>query len=112
MQAVTNPRATWSKAGQPSAKVKGRGRPGMSDRSPSEHRPIYTTRRDGHQCSWQLGGTFIPGTRAAFGGNSTIEYGPITASFYPAPNGIPQYILENFHRTLPFNPCPAGSSDD
>ena len=84
----------------------------MSDRSPSEHRPIYTTRRDGHQCSWQLGGTFIPGTRAAFGGNSTIEYGPITASFYPAPNGIPQYILENFHRTLPFNPCPAGSSDD
>ena len=67
----------------------------MSDRSPSEHRPIYTTRRDGHQCSWQLGGTFIPGTRETFGGNSTIEYGPIAASFYPAPNGILQYILEN-----------------
>jgi hypothetical protein len=68
--------------------------------------PIYTTPRDDHQCSWQLGGTFIPGTRETFGGNSTIEYGPIAASFYPAPNGIPQYILENFHRTLPFNPCP------
>jgi hypothetical protein len=76
--------------------------------------PIYTTRLDSHQCSWQLGGTFIPGTDQTFGGNSKVEYGPIQASFYPAPNGISQYILENFHRTLPFNPCPVrnGSSDE
>jgi len=69
--------------------------------------PIYTTRLDARGCQWQEGGPFIPGTLNDFGGNSQSEYGPIQASFYPAPNFEPQYIYENFHRTLPFNPCPA-----
>jgi hypothetical protein len=47
-----------------------------------------------------------------FGGNSAAEYGPIEASFYPASNGQPQYILENFHRTLQSNPCPASTDSD
>jgi hypothetical protein len=41
-----------------------------------------------------------------FGGSSKAEFGAILANFYPAPNGQPQFILENFHRTLPLNPCP------
>jgi hypothetical protein len=47
-----------------------------------------------------------------FGGNSKTEYGPILANFYPAPNFKPQYIYENFHRTLPYNPCPASENED
>jgi hypothetical protein len=73
--------------------------------------PIFTTRQDHEEgdhetCQWQEGGRFLPGTSNDFGGNSKAEYGPILANFYPAPNGKPQYIYENFHRTLPFNPCP------
>ncbi|HWX70074.1 MAG TPA: hypothetical protein VNY25_10260 [Steroidobacteraceae bacterium] len=73
--------------------------------------PIFTTRQDHEEgdhetCQWQEGGRFLPGTSNDFGGNSKAEYGPILANFYPAPNGHPQYIYENFHRTLPFNPCP------
>jgi hypothetical protein len=69
--------------------------------------PIYTTRLEEGRCLWQLGGTHIPGTQLRFGGTSTAEYGPIQAVFYPAPNGQPRYIYENFHQTLSFNPCPA-----
>jgi hypothetical protein len=68
--------------------------------------PIYTTRLDDGRCLWQLGGTHIPGTQLKFGGTSTAEYGPLQAVFYPAADGQPQYIYENFHRTLSFNPCP------
>jgi hypothetical protein len=68
--------------------------------------PIYTTRNDRGQCSWQMGGPYLPFTKERFGGTSAAEYGPILASFYPASNGQPQYILENFHRTLPNTPCP------
>ena len=73
--------------------------------------PIFTTRQDHEEgdhetCQWQEGGRFLPGTSNDFGGSSKAEYGPILANFYPAPNGQPQYIYENFHRTLPFNPCP------
>ncbi len=83
--------------------------------------PIFSTRQsheernhesgdhengDHEKCLWQEGGRFIPGTTNDFGGTSKAEYGPILASFYPASDGQPQYIFENFHRTLPFNPCP------
>jgi hypothetical protein len=68
--------------------------------------PFYSTRLDSTGCRWQEGGPFIPGTLDDFGGSSAAEFGPILANFYPAPDGQPQYILENFHRTLPFNPCP------
>jgi len=69
--------------------------------------PIYTTRLDEGRCLWQLGGPNIAGTQLTFGGTSTAEYGPIQAVFYPAANGQPKYIYENFHNTLAFNPCPA-----
>jgi hypothetical protein len=69
--------------------------------------PIYTTRHDAGRCLWQLGGPNIAGTQQNFGGTSTAEYGPIQAVFYPAANGQPKYIYENFHNTLAFNPCPA-----
>jgi hypothetical protein len=85
--------------------------------------PIFTTRQPpeegDHQgdqgngkCQWQEGDRFLPGTVNDFGGNSKTEYGPILANFYPAKNGKPQYIYETFHRTLPFNPCPAGENED
>jgi hypothetical protein len=68
--------------------------------------PFYSTRLDVNGCQWQLRGPFILGTLDDFGGSSR-EYGPILANFYPSANGQPQYIYENFHQTLPFNPCPA-----
>jgi hypothetical protein len=68
--------------------------------------PFYSTRLDQNGCQWQEGGPFIPGTLDDFGGSSQAEFGPILANFYPAPNGKPQYIYENFHQTLPLNPCP------
>jgi hypothetical protein len=68
--------------------------------------PFYSTRLDDSGCHWQEGGPFLPGTLDNFGGSSKTEYGPILANFYPAPNGQPQYIYENFHQTLPLNPCP------
>lgn len=78
--------------------------------------PIYTTQsgagENAGRCSWQLGGSFLPGTVEDFGGTSTAEYGPIQASFYPAANGMPRYIYENFHNTLPYNPCPARGESD
>jgi hypothetical protein len=66
--------------------------------------PIYSTRMDGGQCTWQLGGANIPGTTNAFGGNSAAEYGPLLSLFYPAPNGQPQYIYEDFQQIIS-NPC-------
>ena len=70
--------------------------------------PIFTTNSTtGGGCIWQLGGTHIPGTTNTFGGNSATEYGtdPL-ALFYPAANGGPQYIYEDFRNILPSNPCP------
>jgi hypothetical protein len=68
--------------------------------------PFFSTRLDDSGCRWQEGGPFIPGTLDDFGGSSKAEFGPILANFYPSPNGQPQFIFENFHRTLPLNPCP------
>jgi hypothetical protein len=54
---------------------------------------------------WQLGGANIPGTTHTFGGDSASEFGTVPlALFYPAPNGKPQYIYEDF-RTIINNPC-------
>jgi hypothetical protein len=74
--------------------------------------PFFSTRLDHAGCRWQEGGPFIPGTLDDFGGSSAAEFGAIRASFYPAPDGKPQYIFENFHRTLPFNPCPTFQEED
>jgi hypothetical protein len=82
--------------------------------------PIFSTRHehakgdhgDHGTCLWQEGGPFIPGTVNDFGGNSKTEFGPILALFYPAANFQPQYIYEDFHRTLNFNPCPVGEHED
>jgi hypothetical protein len=71
--------------------------------------PIYSIRLDEHGCQWQEGGPFIPGTVFDFGGTSKEEYGRILALFYPAANGQPQYIYEDFRQILPFNPCPTFS---
>jgi hypothetical protein len=73
--------------------------------------PIYSTRLAEDGCRWQLGGPHILFTTNTFGGTSAAEYGALTASFYPASNGLPQYIFENFHRTLQFNPCPTFAFD-
>jgi hypothetical protein len=73
--------------------------------------PFYSTRLDSVGCRWQEGGPFIPGTVENFGGSSKAEFGPILANFYPAPNIQPQYIYENFHRTLSFNPCPTSAGE-
>ena len=69
--------------------------------------PFFSTRMEGAVCRWQEGGPFIPGTLENFGGSSATEFGPILANFYPASDGEPQFIYENFHRTLTFNPCPS-----
>jgi hypothetical protein len=74
--------------------------------------PIFSTHNDHGKCVWREGGRFLPGTTNDFGGNSKTEYGPILANFYAAANFQPQYIYENFHRTLPYNPCPAGAEHD
>ncbi|HEY6922397.1 MAG TPA: hypothetical protein VI653_02930 [Steroidobacteraceae bacterium] len=68
--------------------------------------PIFSIRFDEEGCRWQEGGPFIPATLFNFGGNSKTEYGDILALTYPASNGQPRQIYEDFRRVLPFNPCP------
>jgi hypothetical protein len=68
--------------------------------------PVFTTGSSGGGCVWQLGGTQIPGTTNTFGGDSATEYGTTPlALFYPAANGGPQYIYEDFRNILSSNPC-------
>lgn len=69
--------------------------------------PIYSTGMAGGHCVWREGGPFIPGATNNFGGSSAVEYGGLMLSVYPAVGNTTQGILENFHRTLPNNPCPA-----
>jgi hypothetical protein len=70
--------------------------------------PIFTTGSSAGHCVWQLGGTHIPGTTNTFGGSSATEYGTkLLALFYPAADGGPQYIYEDFCHILSGNPCPA-----
>jgi hypothetical protein len=70
--------------------------------------PIFTTAGHGSSCVWRLGGARMPGTTNDFGGSSVTEYKNLVALFYPTVvNGQPaaQYKFEDFHQTLPNNPC-------
>jgi hypothetical protein len=60
----------------------------------------------GGQCTWQFGGPFIPGTTNTFGGNSTVQYGPLLVSDYPGVGG-PITRINNFRNVLASNPCNA-----
>ncbi|HEX2347711.1 MAG TPA: hypothetical protein VHI51_04670 [Ktedonobacterales bacterium] len=74
--------------------------------------PIYSTGvQDGH-CVWMEGGAYIPSATNTFGGDSKAEYGPYVVSVYPAVGNSTEGIIENFHNTLPNNPClaPGGRS--
>lgn len=75
--------------------------------------PFYSTRDgDDRSCRWQIGGPYIAGTRDDFGGSSVTEFGSqLLAAWYPASNGQPQYIYENFRQVLPRNPCRASGRD-
>jgi hypothetical protein len=70
--------------------------------------PIYSLRLDGRNgCVWQESGPFVPGTLYLFGRSSQAEYGTTPLALtYPASNGQPRQILEDFRRVVPFNPCP------
>jgi hypothetical protein len=76
--------------------------------------PIYSIQRFGEdsqgRCRWNLGGPFIPGTINSFGGTSVTEYGAFFAGLYPGTAG-PRFIIENYRRILPFNPCQGESED-
>jgi hypothetical protein len=73
--------------------------------------PIFSTRKDGGACSWQIGGTSIPGTRRTFGGTSKAEFGSLLALLFPGPlieqppGGHPASVYTAFRRILPRNPC-------
>lgn len=68
--------------------------------------PIFSTRKDSSVgCSWQLGGTHIPGTTNTFGGTSTAEFGPLLFLNYPGPGFQPIHRTNDFRRVLSSNPC-------
>lgn len=69
--------------------------------------PFFSTRGGEDDCVWQEGGKFIPGTRNAFGGSSTTEFGPLLVLAYPAatPPGSVSTRYNNFRQVLPNNPC-------
>jgi hypothetical protein len=71
--------------------------------------PIFTTAGHGQSCVWREGGANLPGTTNNFGGSSVTEYQNLIQLFYPSVdsqgNPVAQYKYEDFHRTLPYNPC-------
>jgi hypothetical protein len=67
--------------------------------------PFYSTRSDGAQCLWQLGGAHIPGTTNTFGGSSTAEFGPLLQSTYPGVGFVSFQRYNNFRQILASNPC-------
>ncbi len=66
--------------------------------------PMYVTRYHGLSCTWDEGGPDISGFGLDFGGEQA-EYGGLLTSVYPSTTGVVTRI-NNFHRTLPINPCP------
>jgi hypothetical protein len=74
--------------------------------SGAEFYPIYTTVNANGTCTWQQGGTHIPGTIDLFGGTSTTEYGPLLKAPYPTKSNKIQYKFDNFQNDLGTNPCP------
>jgi hypothetical protein len=69
--------------------------------------PIWTTRIVNGACTFQQGGTLMP-HQNDFGGSVKTEYGHLLRTVYPNTGFKPQFLFENFRRTLPGNPCPAG----
>jgi len=67
--------------------------------------PIYTTTGSPNDCRWQVGGANLPGTKDDFGGNSTVEYGPLLQSLYPGPGNTQILRYNNFQQVLSSNPC-------
>jgi hypothetical protein len=72
--------------------------------------PFFSTRRGDGNCLWQEGGANIPGTRNTFGGNSTVEFGPLLQLVYPGVGFKPVFRFNNFRRVLNNNPCEAKQS--
>jgi hypothetical protein len=69
--------------------------------------PIFSTTGSKNACLWQEGGAAIPGTTNNFGGVSGVEFGGLLVSNYPVTGPSVSQRLNNFHNTLPDNPCPA-----
>jgi hypothetical protein len=72
----------------------------------AEFYPLFTSRGGNGSCTWQFGGTNIPGTKETFGGSSTAEFGPLLALGYPTPTGI-RFLYNDFRQILSTNPCPS-----
>jgi len=76
--------------------------------------PIFSTRTDNGACSWQEGGTSIPGTTNTFGASSQAEFGSLVALLYPGPlieqppSGHPAYVYTVFRKIVSTNPCRSG----
>jgi hypothetical protein len=69
--------------------------------------PIYALHNFGGVCVWQEGDAHIAGAQYPFGNTPTIEYGGLLVSNYPSTGNEPRGLIETFHRTVNFNPCPA-----
>ena len=72
----------------------------------AEFYPIFTTVDVNGTCTWQQGGTHIPGTTNLFGGTSTTEYGPLFKAAYPTKPKKVIFKFDNFQNDLGTNPCP------
>jgi hypothetical protein len=68
--------------------------------------PFFSTRFEHGTCTWQEGGRFIPGTINDFGGSSTIEFGPLLKTVYPAAGFTTVFRYNNFNSGDRRNPCP------
>ena len=66
--------------------------------------PLFSTAGSSPGCVWHLGGPYIPGTRNAFGGSSTAEFGPLLSLAYPSTTGV-VYRYNDFRNVLGSNPC-------
>jgi hypothetical protein len=62
-----------------------------------------STDKNGH-CTWQEGGSHIPGTTNNFGGSSKAEFGSLLELAYPAVGGVSQRY-NDFRKILTTNPC-------
>ena len=70
--------------------------------------PFFTTALHDRTCTWQEGGSFIPGTTNHFGGSSTTEFGPLLQTVYPAAGFSTVAQYENFNSGDIPNPCRTG----
>ena len=68
---------------------------------------------EGDGCRWQESGPFERGSLFLFGRSSASVFGtsPLALT-YPASNGQPRQIFEDFRRVVPFNPCPSFHEND